>query len=182
MPVKDLVMIALGAALVAAFGFLPPIPLPLFAVPVTAQTLGVMLAGALFGGKRAFLAVGIFLLLVAAGFPLLPGGRGGPGAFINPTSGYLIGFLFSAGSIGFLYDRFRNRLTITREMLFLILGGIVVEHACGIIGLAGGGYMPFPAAVIADLVFIPGDLVKAALACMAARRIRRALPRSILQS
>lgn len=182
MPVKDLVMIALGAALVAAFGFLPPVPLPLFAVPLTAQTFAVMLVGALFGGKRAVLALGVFLLLIAAGLPLLPGGRGGLGAFMAPTSGFLIGFLFSAGSSGFLYDRFHNRLTITREVLFLIFGGIVVEHTCGIFGLVAGGIMPFSAAVIADLVFIPGDLVKVALACMTARCIRRALPQNILQS
>jgi len=178
---KDLVMIALGAALVAAFGLLPPVPLPLFAVPLTAQTLAVMLTGALFGAKRAVLALSVFLLLIAAGLPLLPGGRGGPGAFMAPTSGYLIGFLFSTGSIGWLYDRFRNRLSITKEIFFLILGGIAIEHACGILGLVGAGTIPFSAALTADLVFIPGDLVKAALACITVRRIRRALPQNILQ-
>ena len=46
-------------------------------VPITLQTMGVMLAGSVLGARRGALAVLTFLALVAAGLPLLAGGRGG---------------------------------------------------------------------------------------------------------
>ncbi|MCX8520634.1 MAG: biotin transporter BioY, partial [Rhodoferax sp.] len=68
----SLALIALFAALLAVFGLIPKIDLPL-GVPITLQTMGVMLAGCLLGPKRALQAVLLFLLAVAVGLPLLPG-------------------------------------------------------------------------------------------------------------
>ncbi|MEL6321465.1 MAG: biotin transporter BioY, partial [Cyanobacteria bacterium J06626_14] len=75
MTTRDLVYIAVFAALVAALGLIPPIPLPFIPVPITAQSLGVMLAGAILGARRGACALLLFLVLVAIGFPLLSGGR-----------------------------------------------------------------------------------------------------------
>ena len=66
MATKDIVLIALFAALVAALGVVPNITLPMAGgVPITAQSMGVMLAGALLGAKRGGLAIVLFLVLVA---------------------------------------------------------------------------------------------------------------------
>jgi biotin transport system substrate-specific component len=70
---RSLSYIALFAALMAVFGLIPKIDLP-FGVPITLQSLGVMLAGCLLGPRRGFLAIGLFLLAVALGLPLLSGG------------------------------------------------------------------------------------------------------------
>jgi len=176
MTVRDIVAIALFAALIAAFGFLPPVPVPVIAVPVTAQTLGVMLAGALLGAKRGFCAVVIIWLLVAAGLPLLPGGRGGISIFLSPTAGYFVGWAFAAWLIGFFYDTFRNSITPAKELVFLTLGGIAAIYCPGILWLSCTTHMPVNQAFSANLFFLPGDIIKIVIACFIIRIIRKALP------
>ena len=67
---RSLALISLFAALLAVFGLIPKIDLPL-GVPITLQTLGVMLAGCLLGPKRALQALWLFLVAVALGLPLV---------------------------------------------------------------------------------------------------------------
>ena len=74
---RDLAQIAVFAALSAALGLPGALSLGAVAVPLTFQTLGVMLAGAVLGARKGFLAVLLLLVLAAAGLPLLSGGRGG---------------------------------------------------------------------------------------------------------
>lgn len=179
MTVRDIVAIALFAALIAALGFLPPIPVPGVAVSITAQTLGVMLAGALLGAKRGFYTVTIIWLLVAAGLPLLSGGRGGIGIFFGPSAGYFIGWGLAAWLIGFLYDSFRNNLTPVKEIIFLTLGGIVAIYCPGILWLAYSTNISINQAFFASLLFIPGDVIKIAIACFIIRIIRKALPNAL---
>lgn len=69
--------VALFAAVMAVLGLLPPIPLPFIPVPITVQTLGVMLAGSILGARLGGLSLLIFAIIVLAGAPLLSGGRGG---------------------------------------------------------------------------------------------------------
>jgi biotin transport system substrate-specific component len=83
MSTRDIVYIALFAAIVGALGMFPPITLPLIGVPITAQSLGVMLAGSVLGARRGGLAIVLFLVLVAIGVPLLAGGRGGFGVLFS---------------------------------------------------------------------------------------------------
>src|SRR3954463_8239774 len=87
---RDMVHIALFAAIMAALGLLPPIPVGFIPVPITAQSMGVMLAGSILGAQRGALAILLFLALVAVGLPLLSGGRGGLGVFFGPTAGFLL--------------------------------------------------------------------------------------------
>jgi len=101
---QSLSMVALFAALMAVMGLIPKIDLP-FGVPITLQSLGVMLAGCLLGARRGLQAMALFLLAVAAGLPLLSGGRGGLGVFMAPSAGYLVGYAFAAGVTGALMAR-----------------------------------------------------------------------------
>ena len=78
---RDLALIATFTGVVAALGLVPAFVPPGFTVPITAQSLGVMLAGAVLGARRGFWALALFLVLVAVGLPLLAGGRGGLGVF-----------------------------------------------------------------------------------------------------
>ena len=83
---QRIALVALFAALMAAFGLIPKIDLPL-GVPITAQTMGVMLAGCMLGAAMGFQALLLFLAAVALGLPLLSGGRGGMGVFFLPSAG-----------------------------------------------------------------------------------------------
>ncbi|MFC6258113.1 biotin transporter BioY, partial [Kocuria oceani] len=76
---QNTVLVAVFAALIAALGLVPPITVGIVPVPITLQTLGVMLAGALLGPVRGMLSVVVLEVLVLAGLPLLAGGRGGLG-------------------------------------------------------------------------------------------------------
>lgn len=176
MTIKDLVLVALFSALIGAMGLVPAIPLSFIAVPITLQTLGVMLAGSLLGAKRAVAAVVIVWLLVAAGLPLLAFARGGLSQFIVPTSGYLYGWAPGAFIIGWGYERLHGKSHPAVEFAILIFGGIFAIHFVGILWLYLTGVMSFGAAVITDLVFIPGDLIKVALAFIITRSLRKALP------
>ncbi|MEB3210144.1 MAG: biotin transporter BioY, partial [Leptolyngbyaceae bacterium] len=176
MTTRDLVYIALFAALVAALGLIPPIPLPFIPVPITAQSLGVMLAGALLGARRGALALVLFLALVAAGFPLLSGGRGGFGVFLGPSGGFLIGFPVGAYTIGWLIERWWKRLNVTLALIATAVGGIGVVYAIGIPWLAIASQTSLVKAAVGALVFIPGDAVKAVMAAIATVSVRRSYP------
>src|SRR5690606_39162700 len=91
---RDLVLAALFAAIIVALGLLPPIMLGFIPVPITAQSMGVMLAGVILGARRGTIAVLLVLLLAAIGLPVLSGGRGGLAVFAAPTTGFLIGWVF----------------------------------------------------------------------------------------
>lgn len=87
MRIKELVYAALFAALIAVLGLIPPVSLGIIPVPVTAQTLGVMLAGCFLGWRTGALSLIIFLILITLGLPVLPGGRGGLAILVGPTGG-----------------------------------------------------------------------------------------------
>lgn len=176
MQTKDLVYIALFAALMAVLGIFPPINIPAIGVPITAQSMGVMLAGALAGAKRGSLAIVLFLVLVAIGLPLLAGGRGGFGLFLTPTGGFLVGFVLGAALIGVLFARHKGAVSPAIAFVYMILGGIVVVHVPGILWWSYVTETPLLAVLATDMAFIPGDLIKAVLATVIVTGVRKAYP------
>jgi len=174
--IKDIVSVALFAALTAALGFVPALPVAGIPVPITVQLLGVMLAGALLGAKRGFLVIVVVWILVAIGLPVLSGGHGGFGSFFTPSAGYLFGWGFGAWVIGGLYHLFRNHLTPITEFIALFCGGIIVCHLLGIIWLSFAIQMPFLKALMGDLIFVPGDIIKIIITIWVTCAVRRGLP------
>jgi biotin transport system substrate-specific component len=172
---RDIVRCALFAAVVAALGLLPPIPLGFIPVPITAQTLGVMLAGAVLGAWRGLVALALFDLLVAAGLPLLPGGRGGLGIFLGPTGGFVLGWPLGAFVTGWLAERFA-RPGVAALFAGCVVGGIGAVYAVGVPWLALVGGVPWDKAALGSLAFVPGDLIKAGVAAFVAVAVRRAYP------
>jgi len=173
--IRDIVFIALFAAIIAALGLIPKIDVGI-GVPITAQSLGVMLAGSILGAYRGFLALALFLALVAAGLPLLAGGRGGLGVFFGPSAGFLLAYPFVAGLIGLLTQRAWRELTFLKSFGINVLGGIMLLYACGIPALAIVTGATLQTAALGSLIFIPGDLVKAGLAASAAMFVKRGYP------
>lgn len=174
MTAQDTVLIAVFAALTAALGLLPPLPVPLVPVPVTAQTFGVMLAGCLIGGRRAALAMVLLLVLIAMGLPLLSGGRGGLGVFVSPSAGFLLGWPLAALVIGILAER--DRTSSVRLFVANFFGGVVILYCCGIPVLALVSDLPVSTAALGALAFVPGDVLKAGLAAVTAAAVHRAYP------
>lgn len=171
-----LALIAVFVGIIAALGLVPAIAIPGVAVPITLQTLGVMLAGAVLGRWRGAAAVLVFLLLVAIGLPLLAGGRGGLGVFFSPSAGFLIGFPIAAFVIGWLTERLDTPRSLAKGIAVNVLGGIVVLYAFGIAGMAIVLHLSPVQAGTAALVFLPGDVAKAVVAALVARGVHQALP------
>jgi biotin transport system substrate-specific component len=173
---RDLALVAVLAALIAVLG-LPGTLNPFgLAVPITAQTLGVMLAGLLLGPRRGALAVLVFLALVAAGLPLLAGGRGGLGVFAGPSAGFLVGWVAGAAVTGLLADLAPERLLLVSFLVAAVLGGVLVVYAVGVPVLAWRAHLSLAKALATTAAFVPGDLIKAVAAAVVARGVERGYP------
>ncbi len=174
---RDLALVASFAALIAALGL--PGSLYLFggAVPITLQTLGVMLAASVLGARRGALAVLVLLVLVAAGLPLLSGGRGGLGVFAGPTAGYVIGFLPGAFVTGWLVDRMLPRYPVWWGLAANVVGAIAVVYLIGVPVLhAVTGISWAKAITTGAVLFLPGDAIKAVVATVVAAGVHRGYP------
>lgn len=171
-PGRDLARVAVFAALIVVLGMVT-IPIP-GGVPITAQTLAIMLAGAVLGPRLAPLAVLVVLVLAAVGLPVLAGGRGGLGVFVGPTAGYLLGFVVGAWVIGLIVHG--GRITWWRSALGILVGGIAVVYLFGIPVQSLVLGIGLPETALSSLVFLPGDLLKAALATVLVLALRRAYP------
>ena len=168
----DLALIAAFAALIAVLGIVPPIVIGL-PVPITLQTMGVMLAGLVLGARRGALSVLVFCVLVLVGLPLLSGGRGGLGVLAGPTAGYFVGFVLGAYVTGWVMERLVARVHVVAAALTAaVLGGIAAVYLIGIPVLM----WRTESTAVAALAFVPGDLIKAALATAVTVGVRRALP------
>ncbi|WP_166864321.1 biotin transporter BioY [Salinibacterium sp. ZJ70] len=173
---RDIARIAVFAAIIAALGLMGPIPIPGLAVPVTAQTLGVILAGTVLGPRRGAAAVAVLLLLVAIGLPLLSGGRGGAGVFAGPTAGYLIGWVAGAFVTGLIAHSGRGPLSWWRVALGALVGGVLVVYLFGIPVQTAVLGIDLSQSVIATTAFLPGDLIKVVLATILTLALWKAYP------
>ncbi|WP_432871701.1 biotin transporter BioY [Microbispora rosea] len=178
-PAADIARVSVFAALIAVLGM--PGALNIFgdAVPITLQTLGVMLAGAILGTWRSALAVVVLLVLVAAGLPLLAGGRGGLGVFTGPSAGFLIGWLPGAAVTGWIVERGGRTPSTVRLVIACLTGGVGVIYLCGIPVQALVTGLSLGKTALLSAAFLPGDLAKAVLASIVARGTQRAYPDAV---
>jgi biotin transport system substrate-specific component len=153
------------AALVAGFSLVIAvcaqiaIPLPFTPVPVTLQTLAVLMAGCLLGSTRGALAALAYVVEGVAGLPVFAGGTSGLTHLLGPTGGYLLGFVAAAFVMGLCAER-----GIARHWwgaLLALLAGDVVLYVPGVIWL--GAFTGADKAVaLGFLPFIVGDALKTA--------------------
>jgi biotin transport system substrate-specific component len=175
---RALSLVSLFAALMGVLGMIPKIDLA-FGVPVTLQTLGVMLAGCLIGARLGSLAMALFLLAVAMGLPLLAGGRGGLGVFFAPSVGYLVAWPLGAFVTGWLMERLPRatpRQNACSAAVASALGGMFVVHLCGVAGLVAVAKLSWAQAALGTLLFVPGDLIKCAICAFIVPTVVRGLP------
>ena len=143
------------------------ISIPFFPVPITLQTLAVLLTGTIMK-RHAIIPMGLYLILGAIGLPLFHNGTAGIGVLLGPTGGYLIGFIPAAVMVGLCYERVSDMVKIAG----LTLGTLTI-YFFGISWLVLSVPMsPIAAIITGMLPFIPGDIVKAAAAFLITRRVQ----------
>jgi len=158
--VADGVLVVLGSLTMAALAQVA-LPLPFTPVPITGQTLGVLLVGGALGSRRGAASMLLYLLEGAAGLPVFAGGAAGPIVLFGPRGGYLFGFVLAAFCVGLLAERGFDRSFVSAVLAFGI--GELVIYSIGVPWLAffvGAK----PALAAGFWPFLPGAVVKAAAA------------------
>jgi biotin transport system substrate-specific component len=176
MAARDLALIAVFAGVTAALGLLPAIYVPISPVPITAQTLGVMLAGSVLGARRGGLSQLLFLAIVAIGLPVLSGGRGGLAPFQSATVGFLVAFVVASTLIGFFTYRVGAPYSVWKGMVICVAFGMVLTYALGIGGMMIVAKMTFWKALVGNAPYLIGDSIKAIIAVLVAKGVHTAYP------
>ena len=173
---RDLALVAVFVGIMAALGLVPALYPFGIAVPITAQSLGVMLAGAVLGARRGALSMLVFLALVAVGLPLLAGGVGGFGVFFTPRVGFLVGFPVAAYVVGALTERSAPPYTLHRGIVANFVGGVVALYAFGVVGIMAVAHVGIDTAATPLAVYLPGDVIKVVIAALVARGVHAGYP------
>ena len=160
--VRDLSLVMAGSLLMALLAQVR-IPLGFTPVPLTGQTLGVLLVGALLGSRRGAAALALYIAEGVLGLPFFAGGGSGWAYLLGPTGGYLLGFVAAASVVGWLAERGLERKL--RTALLPFAAGTLVIYLCGAGWLAVlmGVQKAFALGV---LPFLFGDVLKALFAAL----------------
>ncbi len=173
--------LTIGAIFTALIAILAQfaVPLPLSPVPVTGQTIGVILAALLLDKRTATISVLAYLLLGAAGAPVFSLARGGLYMIAGPTGGYLWGFL-PAVYLASMISGSSLEYSIRKAALGAI-AAIAVIYFCGSLQLALiMGYSPLQVVLVGVLPFLAADLIKIGLAVFLGLQIYKSLERNKL--
>ncbi|UUZ59942.1 biotin transporter BioY [Nocardioides sp. B-3] len=134
----DIALIAGFAALIAVCAISPAISIG-GPVPVTLQTFGVLLSGAVLGARRGFPATLLYVVAGAAGLPIFSGGAAGPAVLTGPSAGYPVGFPLAAALCGFIVERLPRRKIQTSLPLIFAAGPASSAVFIHTLGMAGPG-------------------------------------------
>jgi biotin transport system substrate-specific component len=174
---KSTTLVALFAALTAVLAYVV-VPLPFSPVPISGQSLAVMLVGPVLGRSKALASMSVYILLGVAGLPVFSGGRAGIGTLLGPTGGYIVGFAAGAWVTGSLWTRDHKRW---RLWLALVVGGVLVVATFGAVHLSVVTDIGIRQAIVMGVLpFIPGDLLKVSVAywLLATRSVQRLMRES----
>jgi biotin transport system substrate-specific component len=167
---RGVILVALGTALLALSA---KINLPLPYVPMTLQTLVVLMIGAAYGWRLGSATVIAYLAEGAIGFPVFAGPVGGIAPLVGPTAGYLYGFVAAAFVTGWLAERGWDRSV---PWLFVAMAfGHLIILASGFGWLAFGMKLGAEKSWLVGIApFIAASLIKNALGAALVPAIRRA--------
>ena len=171
---RELCYAAMGAALITVCAWLSVPALLPGGVPFTLQTFAVCLLPALFGWRLGLWTLAAYLLLGAAGAPVFAGFKGGLGALLGVTGGYLAGFLFTALTVGLAAEKLGRRLPVLLASMAL---GLALCYAFGtlwFVWIYTGSSGPIGVGAALGMCVLPyllPDGLKIALAALLARRL-----------
>ena len=158
--VMDVVLVVAGAALVTV---LAQVAIPLWPVPITGQTLAVLLVGSTLGAARGAISMVLYALLGLVGLPVYSDGSHGATVLFGATGGYIVGFVISAALVGWLAERQWDRKVLKAIVTFV--AGSVVVFAVGLPWLAVVLHTDLPTTLQYGLYpFIIGGVIKAVIA------------------
>lgn len=153
-----LAMVIVGSLFIALAA---QIAVPMYPVPVTGQTLAILLIGMTYGSRMAASTVTLYLLQGALGLPVFANGAAGALYMFGPTGGYLAGFLMAAVMLGFLAERGFGRTILSTAVAMLI--GTAIIYIFGVAWLSM--MIGFEQAIIHGVMpFLYGDALKAIVA------------------
>ena len=157
---------------------LAPFSIPIGPVPISMTNLAIYFSLYVLGMKNGTISYLVYLLIGLIGVPVFSGFTSGPEKLFGPTGGYLIGFLPMAILAGFLIDKFHH----SRIISFLgMIAGTIICYALGTIWLGYQAHLDWKAALFAGVIpFLPGDIIKMALAAVLGPEIRKQLVKSQL--
>lgn len=156
-----------GFTIVGAFLSIPMLP-----VPMSLQSLFVLLSGMVLGSRVGALSQFIYILIGLTGLPVFAGSRGGIGIILGPTGGFLLGFVFGSYTVGRCIEKI-SKATVVTYFLSGLLGALIIYlfgiiQFCLVTGieLNRGIYL-----VVTP--FLLGDLVKIFIATFIAIRLKK---------
>ena len=169
----SIVLCALFSALIVAGAF---IKIPLYTVPITLQAQFVLLAGLMLGSKRGAVSVVIYIIIGLAGVPVFARG-GGVGYILQPTFGYILGFIFGAYITGIIVEKADKKTT---KVYFLAsFAGLMVIYIIGVayfwlisvlyLNKQIGGWFLL---VNCFLITLPGDIIFSSAGAVLAKRLK----------
>ena len=169
---REIILCGLFTAL-SAIGAFIKIPVPV--VPFTLQLLFTMLAGIFLGGRLGAVSVGIYVLLGLIGVPVFVEG-GGPGYILQPTFGYLVGFILGSYLTGCIAGG--ENCPSYKRLLAANFAGLVVVYTCGLLycyfisnfylGKALSVWMLF---LYGFVLAVPGDIMLCILAAILGKKL-----------
>ncbi|MCK9445123.1 MAG: biotin transporter BioY [Tissierellaceae bacterium] len=178
---KEMTYVSLFAGLTAVGAF---ISIPLGEVPITLQTLFVLLSGLILGPKLGFLSQLVYLGLGLVGMPIFTGFTGGPQAILKPSFGFILGFIVAAFIVGKIsHSGGKNKptgiwvSTVVGSLIIYLLGLPYMYYILNTVMARG---MSFYAVVkMGCLLFLPGDILKLIIASIIAIKLRVNIPTSV---
>lgn len=172
---RKIYRMTMTAAMTAAICVLAPMALPIGPVPITLVNLMVYLALYLLGGRLGSLSCLLYVLLGLAGMPVFAGFTGGAGKLLGPTGGYIVGYVLMAAAAGWVIDRSKRRAVQTAGLLL----GTALCYALGTAWYCISMDCTVGAALLLCVVpFLPGDLLKIALAVSVGPVVRARLEKA----
>lgn len=153
----DIALVLVGAVTV---GVLAQVTIPLYPVPITGQTLAVLLVGGSLGMRRGVAALGTYTMAGLAGVPWFAEFTGGPAAFLKPSFGYIVGFIVAAGVIGWLAEREWDRRPLLSLAGFALASLVPFVFGLPYLALVTGQHDVTTVLSLGLYPFIAGGVVK----------------------
>lgn len=171
----SMTLCALFAALTAV---LSQIAIPIGPVPINLATFAVFCAGAILGSKLGALSLVLWAAIGAAGMPVFTMFRGGLGALVGPTGGFIIGYMPAAFLTGLIIEKLGKNGKVKEVLLFPIamIAGMLTYFTLGTAWFAfstGTGLVQ--SLMVCVVPFLPGDFIKIAAATIVSIRMRHIL-------
>ena len=162
--------IVLVGVFVAIISICAWISIPMVPIPITLQILGVFITSSILGAKLGTVSIIIYILLGAVGLPVFSNFTGGFGILLSPTGGFIIGFIFTALTVGIITSFKNSILTNTLAMLL----GLLLCYTFGTVWYCIYANVDFITAVLVCVVpFLIGDAIKIIVASILVTKLKK---------